>query len=234
MRTQAWRPLPQLVLPADRSRAMQPAPTSRPSASAPATARDDDRRAAPQERDVANFERALRQRSRPRDQDRDGGQDEGAREPKELPRDAAAPAPLSPPMPFALALAQAQAQAQPAEAAQAARGQVKEPPLATQRAELALLAPASTPEAARAFEVSLNGPLGAGGVTLHAVAPAAGAGWTLAIGAHGLNPQDLRRNLGRLEERLRAKALSHEPVDVLDPLDPAGHADHSDHRQDRS
>jgi hypothetical protein len=210
---------------------MYPTP-SRASAPAPAAVRDDDHRAAPQERDVADFERALRQRSRPRDQDRDDGHDEGAREPKEPPRDAAAPPPPSPPMPFALALAQAQAQ--PVEAAQAARGQVKEPPLATQRAELALSAPPSTPEAARAFEVSLSEPLGAGGVTLHAVAPAAGAGWALALGAHGLNPQDLRRNLGRLEERLRAKALSHEPVDLLDPLDPAGHADHSDPRQDRS
>ncbi|NML18517.1 hypothetical protein [Azohydromonas caseinilytica] len=183
--------------------------TSRTSSAAPAHSRDDDRRAAPDKRSVADFERALRQRSKLQDQ---GGRQDQAGDTEPPPLEAALPAPPpSFPAPFALVLAQAQAQATPIEAPPPARGLV-EPPPAALRAELSQPAPGAA-DAARAFEVSLREPLG-GGVTLHAVAPVAGAGWTLSVGAHGLNPQELRRNLGRLEERLRAKALPHEPLEL--------------------
>lgn len=191
---------------------------SRPNSTAPAHPRDDDRRAAPDERSVADFERALQQRSKL--QDKGGRQDQSAD--TEPPPEAPLPSPPPAlPAPFALVLAQAQAQAAPIEAPPPARGLV-EPPPAALRADPAPPA-ASAPEAARAFEVSLREPLG-GGVTLHAVAPAAGARWALSIGANGLNPQELRRNLGRLEERLRDKALPHEALELL----PYAHSDQPD------
>jgi hypothetical protein len=202
--------------------------TSRTSAPAPASSRDADRRAAPDTRDVADFERALRQRSQLQGKERQPGRQAQAETETDLdteePRNDAAPlASPAPALPaaFALALAQVQPQA-PIEAAPSARGLV-EPPPAALRSELSQPAGASGPEGARAFEVSLREPLG-GGVTLHAVAPVAGARWALSIGANGLNPQELRRNLGRLEERLRAKALPHEALELL----PHTHADQPD------
>lgn len=194
------------------------------SACRPGTAResrechDPGRREAPcDERSAADFERALRQRSQlgerggsaPSFGDEDTGQP---------PADAGQPPP--PPLhPFALVLAQVQPPAA-IDAAPPARGLV-EAPSATLRAQLAQSsapAPAAA-DAARAFEVSLKQPLGAA-LTLQAVAPAAGAPWALSIGAHGLNPQELRRNLGRLEERLRARGVSHEAL-TLHPPDTA-------------
>lgn len=200
--------------------------TSRTSAPAPASSRDADRRAAPDNRDVADFERALRQRSQLQGKERQPGRqaetetDIGTEEPRSEDAPLASPAPALPAA-FALALAQAQPPA-PIEAAPCARGLV-EPPPAALRGELSQPAGASGPEGARAFEVSLREPLG-GGVTLHAVAPVAGARWALSVGAHGLNPQELRRNLGRLEERLRDKALPHEALELL----PHSHSDQPD------
>jgi hypothetical protein len=199
--------------------------SARSEAPAPASSRDDDRRAAPDDRQVANFERALRQRSRPQDKDQQRGGDGSDAEDTAAPGDAAL-ASMPPlgglPLPFALALSQAQAQAQAMDIAPPTRGLV-EPPPAALGGELTTPAEAmGTADAARAFEVSLREPLGAG-VTLHAVAPAGGARWTLALGAQGLNPQELRRNLGRLEERLRAKGLSHEPLDLLEQPDASDH-----------
>ena len=187
--------------------------TSRTSVPAPAS-RDANHRAAPDDRDVADFERALRQRSALQDKGRKPGREREATPAEEPPRDAALPPPPTAlPAPFALALAQAQAQAQaPVDAAPPTRGLV-EPPPAALRHELSLPAAPGGAEAARAFEISLREPLG-GALTLHAVAPAAGARWALSIGAHGLNPQELRRNLGRLEERLRAKAVPHDALDL--------------------
>jgi hypothetical protein len=201
--------------------------TSRSSAPAPASSRDADRRATPDNRDVADFERALRQRSQLQGKERQPGRQ--AETEADIDIDTQEPrceaAPLAPPagLPaaFALALAQAQPPA-PIEAAPCARGLV-EPPPAALRGELSQPAGASGPEGARAFEVSLREPLG-GGVTLHAVAPVAGARWALSIGANGLNPQELRRNLGRLEERLRDKALPHEALELL----PHAHSDQPD------
>ncbi|WP_298233880.1 hypothetical protein [uncultured Azohydromonas sp.] len=202
------------------------ASTSRTSAPAPAASRDGDRRAAPDNRDVADFERALRQRSQLQGKERQprhqteaetGAKAETETDTQE-PRCEAAPLapPAGLPAAFALALAQAQPPA-PIEATPGARGLV-EPPPAALRSELSQPTGASGPEGARAFEVSLREPLG-GGVTLHAVAPAAGARWALSVGANGLNPQELRRNLGRLEERLRAKALPHEALELLSHSD---------------
>lgn len=194
--------------------------------SAPASSRDADRRAPPDTRDVADFERALRQRSQLQGKERQPGRqaeaetDIDTEEPHNDAAPLASPAPALPAA-FALALAQVQPQA-PIEAAPSARGLV-EPPPAALRSELSQPAGASGPEGARAFEVSLREPLG-GGVTLHAVAPVAGARWALSIGANGLNPQELRRNLGRLEERLRAKALPHEALELL----PHSHSDQPD------
>lgn len=199
---------------------------SRTNSSTPASSRDADRRAAPDTRDVADFERALRQRSQLQGKERQPGRQAQAETETDIdteePRNDAAPL-ASPALPaaFALALAQVQPQA-PIEAAPSARGLV-EPPPAALRSELSQPAGASGAEGARAFEVSLREPLG-GGVTLHAVAPVAGARWALSIGANGLNPQELRRNLGRLEERLRAKALPHEALELL----PHTHADQPD------
>jgi hypothetical protein len=193
---------------------------SRTSAPSSTNTRDADRRAAPGERDVADFERALRQRSALQDKGRKLGREREAAPAEEPPRDAALPPPPTAlPAPFALALAQAQAQAQaPVDAAPPTRGLV-EPPPAALRHELSLPAAPGGAEAARAFEISLREPLG-GALTLHAVAPAAGARWALSIGAHGLNPQELRRNLGRLEERLRAKAVPHDALELHPYPDP--------------
>jgi hypothetical protein len=182
-------------------------PTSRPSASR--EARDPERREGPRdERCVADFERALHRRSQ--SQERGGGQSFGEREAEQPPSDAGLP---PPPMtlPFALALAQVQPPAA-IEAPPPTRGLV-EPPPAALRAELSQPAGPAGTDAARAFEISLKEPLGAA-LTLHAVAPTAGTQWTLSIGAHGLNQQDLRRNLGRLEQRLRAKGVTHEPLEL--------------------
>jgi hypothetical protein len=184
---------------------------SRTSAPAPADSRDGDRRAGTDERDVADFERALRQRSQLQDKGRKSGREGQADTETETPLREAPPPPTTLPAPFALALAQAQGQQAQVEAAPPTRGLVEQLPAAL-RAELSHPTLPSTPEAARAFEVSLREPLG-GGLTLHAVAPVAGSRWTLSIGAHGLNQQELRRNLGRLEQRLRDKAV---PLDALD------------------
>jgi hypothetical protein len=43
--------------------------------------------------------------------------------------------------------------------------------------------------------------------------PGAG-GWTLSISSQQLNPGVLKRYSGRLEERLRARSLSSEPVQI--------------------
>lgn len=193
---------------------------SRTSAPSSTDTREPERRAAPDDRDVADFERALRQRCALQDKGRKPGRDGGSRETEEPPRDAAlSPPPATLPAPFALALAQVPAQA-PIEATPSARGLV-EPPPAALRQELSAPAVPGGADAARAFEVSLREPMGQA-LTLHAVAPAAGARWALSIGAHGLNPQELRRNLGRLEERLRAKAVPYEALELHShPDDPS-------------
>lgn len=79
----------------------------------------------------------------------------------------------------------------------------------------------STPgsDAARAFEVSVNEPMGVS-ITLHAVQPVAAtapgitARWTLSIASSSLNLTALKHHSGRLDARLRSRALSNEPVRI--------------------
>jgi hypothetical protein len=79
----------------------------------------------------------------------------------------------------------------------------------------------STPgsDAARAFEVSVSEPMGVS-IALRAVQPAAAAQpnaaarWTLSIASSSLNPAVLKRHSGRLDARLRSRALSNEPVRI--------------------
>jgi hypothetical protein len=79
----------------------------------------------------------------------------------------------------------------------------------------------STPgsDAARAFEVSVNEPMGVS-ITLHAVQPVAAtapgitARWTLSIASSSLNLTVLKHHSGRLDARLRSRALSNEPVRI--------------------
>jgi hypothetical protein len=70
------------------------------------------------------------------------------------------------------------------------------------------------PVAARRFDVMFNEPAGLS-LSMRAVQPAADAGrWALSVSSDDLNPSVLMRNTGRLEERLRSRALSSEPVRI--------------------
>jgi hypothetical protein len=169
------------------------------------------------ERSAEDFERALR------DKQKDTG-DEPALllpPPRPMPSLSSLPAPDAPePAPAATPLAAGPLPMKPPElsiAPLAPRGQpaVEAP---TRPAQLDLspaLAPGS--DAARAFEVSVNEPLGVS-LSLRAVQPVAQAGgvsrWALSIGSTNLNPAALKRNTGRLEARLRSRALSDETVRI--------------------
>jgi len=68
--------------------------------------------------------------------------------------------------------------------------------------------------AARRFDVSLHEPAGLQ-LSMRIVQPVAEGGrWALSVSSTDLNPQLLRRNTGRLEERLRSRLLSSEPVRI--------------------
>jgi len=79
----------------------------------------------------------------------------------------------------------------------------------------------STPgsDAARAFEVSVSEPMGVS-IALRAVQPVAAAEagaaarWTLSIASSSLNLAALKRHSGRLDARLRSRAVSNEPVRI--------------------
>ncbi len=79
-------------------------------------------------------------------------------------------------------------------------------------------------DAGRGFEVSVNERMGVP-LSLQVMPPGAvhpGGGWTLSISSPNLNPATLKRYSGRLEERLRSRSLTSEPV----------HIDHEDEASD--
>lgn len=85
--------------------------------------------------------------------------------------------------------------------------------LAAAQSRMELAAPVD-PAAARRFDVSIHEPAGLQ-LSMRVVQPADGGGrWGLSISSADLNPQLLRRNTGRLEERLRSRSLSSEPVRI--------------------
>jgi hypothetical protein len=68
--------------------------------------------------------------------------------------------------------------------------------------------------APRTFEVSMNERAGVP-LALRVVQPADAAGrWSLSIASPHMNQEALRRNTGRLDERLRSRSLSSDPVRI--------------------
>jgi hypothetical protein len=160
---------------------------------------------------AADFERLLRSK----------GRGPGAGDADDARRDDTPESPLAnlllpradAPLPFA-APAAAQGQAAAVTPDQAAPRAPMEIPLAA-RLDLAQAGPADS-QAGRSFEVSVNERMGMP-LELRVVQPGAaepGGRWALSVASVHLNPAVLRRYSGRLDERLRTRALSSEPVRI--------------------
>ena len=187
--------------------------TSSSARSEPAKHASPERSESEKDRCAQDFERALRDKGGWPEDDMAGG--DGGQDSHEDPSSAAPPPtqlPMQlPPGAFAMPATGAQAQAQVVAMPASPRMPVE----AIRAAELdASLPPPG--DAGRGFEVSVNERMGVP-LSLQVMPPGAvhpGGGWTLSISSPNLNPATLKRYSGRLEERLRSRSLTSEPVHI--------------------
>jgi hypothetical protein len=156
-------------------------------------------------READDFARLLRDKGLPQERDASEGPPGG--DPFAL---------LAPPShaPAAAAPITTAAQAAPAAATTAPSLHAGVEAIAALEARMDLLEAPADPTAPRTFEVSMND-RAAIPMSLQVVQPADPSGrWALSVSAPQLNQEFLRRHAGRLDERLRAKGVFSDAVEI--------------------